>query len=207
MRGCKCHRQEVRSHRQRRRCRSTDCGPERPTEQTRPGTFGDHRPVECAGTRADQGSGQTAAPSRRTCDDGLANRRKNRAPPKAFPRAGGGVSAALGKSNDQEGRLFTRVSERVGPRGLRKAAGQMRRMPQSGIRPVRRRRSPLPSRREGGRRFGGFHRWCLPDAAGRDMLVPRGRFRQEVVDAGCRCIPRYRPGKRRPRRHRTIALA
>ena len=52
----------------------------------------------------------------------------------------------------------------------------------------------------------GFHRRGLSDAAGRDMLVPRGGFRQEVLEAGRRRVPRYGARKRRPRRDRTLAL-
>ena len=53
---------------------------------------------------------------------------------------------------------------------------------------------------------GEFHGRRLSHAAGRDMLVSCRRFRQEVLDAGCCRVPRYRTRKRCSRGYRAIAL-
>ena len=62
--------------------------------------------------RADQGTSKPAAtPARRARDDGLTNRREDRALPEPVPRAGGGISAPMGESEKRKVGLFACVSE------------------------------------------------------------------------------------------------
>ena len=102
-------------------------------------------------------------------------------------------------------RLCASLRQRMGSRNLRETARQMRRMRQSSISSPHGRCRPLASF---GRRCQrrAIRRRRLSAAAGRDLLVPGCRFRQERLAEGCSCLSRDLPASEPPGHARALAL-
>ena len=91
-----------------------------------------------------------------------------------------------------QARLCARVREQVRERCLRASKGEVRRVPEPGIHPVRRcrgRRAPHGPSRDGG----------VPAPRRRNLLVPRRRLRQEHMEGRRKRVRRDQPARRSSR--------
>ena len=98
-------------------------------------------------------------------------RREGRPFPEPLPGPGGRLPEAVGKNQDRPERIRPRLLQRMGGRGLPEAPRQVRQVFPSGVPPGHRPGRPRPS-------SGPPRNRSLPASAGRDVLVPGGRFRR-----------------------------
>ena len=161
-----------------------------PSGCARPGAIGNHGTVAIAGTYAGPGGGRSTASGLSTRDDGLTDRRQDRTSFRGLLRGREDVFPRRWENPDSGKSGYSPVCRNEWVRGVcGKPKVKCGECPNQGFVPFNddALRSHLTGRAPG--KFGRFHRRRLSNAAGRDVLVPCRRFRQEVLDAGRCSVP------------------
>ena len=125
--------------------------------------------------------------------------RKGRLVPLAVSRPGRCLPRPLDEQQDRAHGVFPGMRQRMDARRVREAAGALRRVSESGVRPGERPRDTGPPP-------GTSCRRRLSPACRRDVLVPRGGLRQGAMEEGRRRVPRRLRWCRTARRGRALAL-